>query len=637
MSSGDGLNEVGSDSELHALQAELVALRHTLHDEIDQSESLLAGVHPDRKASAINLLHYLALRRRDMRPLQRRLAAVGLSSLGRAESHVLSSVDAVISVLRRLCDNQWSAPAMDPCVIGYAHGETLLRQHADDLLGVACKGRPTRIMVTMPREAADDPTLIRDLLKNGMECMRINCAHDSPELWARMISHLASARQALDRSCRVMMDLAGPKLRTGELAGDRRVLKLRPKRDEFGNILEPVRVRLTASDFAGPLVQSETPVIKVDEEWLSKLQVGDGFILRDARKAKRHFTIVDQVAGTTLAEGYKTTYLVPQTKLIANRKGSPEQTTSVSLPPMHSASILLKPGDSLILGRPEQPGREALRDNNGNMLEPARIGCSLPEIFDDVKPGEAIWFDDGQIGGVIESVHPSHLIVSIRHTPPKGGKLKSDKGINLPESNLRLSALTEKDRQDLRFIVRNADMIALSFANSARDVAKLQKLLDEAQGPVPAIIIKVETRRAFENLPEMLLTAMHQACSGVMIARGDLAVECGFERLAEIQEEILWLCEAAHMPVIWATQVLESLAKQGLPSRAEITDAAMGHRAECVMLNKGPHIVHAVRTLDNIMRRMQSHQNKKQAMMRELHVARPLPSYNTQLSEPSKA
>jgi len=79
-----------------------------------------------------------------------------------------------------------------------------------------------------------------------------------------------------------------------------------------------------------------------------------------------------------------------------------------------------------------------------------------------------------------------------------------------------------------------------------------------------------------------------------MIARGDLLVEIGYERLAEVQEEILWLCEAAHVPVIWATQVLEGLAQKGLPSRAEITDAAMGVRAECVMLNKGPHIIEAV-------------------------------------------
>jgi pyruvate kinase len=133
--------------------------------------------------------------------------------------------------------------------------------------------------------------------------------------------------------------------------------------------------------------------------------------------------------------------------------------------------------------------------------------------------------------------------------------------------------------------------------------------------------LKIETRRAFENLPELLLAAMRCPRVGVMIARGDLAVECGYERLAEVQEEILWISEAAHVPVIWATQVLEHLAKSGVPSRAEITDAAMGERAECVMLNKGPHIVEAVRVLDNVLRRMEAHQSKKSAKLRQLQLA----------------
>ncbi|MDF2643381.1 MAG: pyk, partial [Pseudomonas sp.] len=103
--------------------------------------------------------------------------------------------------------------------------------------------------------------------------------------------------------------------------------------------------------------------------------------------------------------------------------------------------------------------------------------------------------------------------------------------------------------------------------------------------------------------------------------RGDLAVETGFERTAELQEEMLSLCEAAHVPVIWATQVLESLAKTGLATRAEMTDAAMGVRAECVMLNKGPHILKAIGTLHDVLKRMQDHHVKKRAMMRRLGVA----------------
>ena len=107
----------------------------------------------------------------------------------------------------------------------------------------------------------------------------------------------------------------------------------------------------------------------------------------------------------------------------------------------------------------------------------------------------------------------------------------------------------------------------------------------------------------------------------VMIARGDLAVEMGFTRLAEVQEEILWIAEAAHVPTIWATEVLESLTKKGELRRGEITDAAMSGRAEAVMLNKGPYLLDAIRALDDILRRMQAHQAKKRSLLRQLSVS----------------
>jgi pyruvate kinase len=183
-----------------------------------------------------------------------------------------------------------------------------------------------------------------------------------------------------------------------------------------------------------------------------------------------------------------------------------------------------------------------------------------------------------------------------------------------------LPALTDQDIKDLAVVAKEADLVGLSFVHRATDIATLRARLRELGAPDLGIVLKIETRRGFENLPQLLFSAMASKAAGVMIARGDLAVECGYERLAEVQEEILWAAEAAHMPVIWATQVLETLAKTGLPSRAEITDAAMGERAECVMLNKGPHITEAMRTLDDILRRMQAHQAKKRPLLRALRA-----------------
>ena len=235
----------------------------------------------------------------------------------------------------------------------------------------------------------------------------------------------------------------------------------------------------------------------------------------------------------------------------------------------------------------------------------------MPDIFESLHAGERILIDDGRIGGVIRDVNTAEILIEITQARDKGERLLADKGINLPDSQLGLSGLTTLDITHLEFIARHADMIGLSFVQRPADIELLQQHLKRLNADKLGIVIKIETRAAFEQLPELLLTLLRWPKVGVMIARGDLAVECGYERLAELQEEILWLAEAAHLPVIWATQVLEGLTKTGKPSRAEVTDAAMSERAECVMLNKGPHIIQAIQMLNNILQRMQGHQRKK--------------------------
>ena len=190
--------------------------------------------------------------------------------------------------------------------------------------------------------------------------------------------------------------------------------------------------------------------------------------------------------------------------------------------------------------------------------------------------------------------------------------------MNLPDTDLPIPALTASDRAALTTVVTLADIVGLSFVRTPADVDALLRELGSLGDHRIGVLLKVETAAAFRHLPELLLTAMRRPRVGVMIARGDLAVECGYQRLAELQEEILWVCEAAHLPVIWATQVLEQLAKRGQPTRAEITDAAMSDRAECVMLNKGPFIDDAVNVLDDVLHRMRRHQYKKIPLLHPL-------------------
>lgn len=617
------------NADIEDVLSKLKAIRKDMVDGPAMSQPRLDEVHSNYRASARNLLHYLALRRHDLRPLQLRLAVLGLSSLGRAESHVLATVDSVLRVLHCLVNRVWQPPSPESAFVDFAHGERLLIEHTDALLGPAPTGRTVRVMVTMPSEAADDYLLVHNLLQQGMDCMRINCAHDDAAAWLRMIKHLRQAEHSLGRSSRVVLDLAGPKLRTGPLEPGPAVVRIHPHRDAYGRVTAPARVWLTSNTSPQLPPSPASACLPVPLTWLASLRPGERVTFTDARGAKRVLNVVDVTDHGCWTETTKTAYIVPDTILRRKRgvgKSDDRKGRVGALVPLENV-ISLQQGDLLILTRDLKPGHPATYDSEGKLLTHAVIGCTIPEVFDDVRAGESIWFDDGKIGGVVEKVEQAQVFVRITQEHLKAVKLRADKGINLPESNLRLAAMTAKDIAALSFIVQHADVVELSFANSAQDVESLQQHLLSLGGRQPAIVLKIETRRGFENLPDMLLTAMRVPCCGVMIARGDLAVECGFERLAEVQEEILWICEAAHVPVIWATQVLETLAQEGLPSRAEITDAAMGRRAECVMLNKGPYVVSAVRVLDDILRRMQAHQAKKRSKLRKLSLAHVLPAH----------
>ncbi len=603
--------------EIAGLCAELDSLYTDIQQAADANRGVIRGVPPHYQESASNLIHYLALRRHDLRILQPRLAALGLSSLGRSEARVMASLGAVRAALQALSK---CPDVQNPLNADWTSQQELLEAHTQALLGPAPINRRVRIMVTMPTEAARDYTLVHELLRNGMDCMRINCAHDDADVWAKMIEHLRRASRALGRPCLVAMDLGGPKLRTGPLEAGPAVLKIRPERDAYGRVIAPARIWLAAPD--GRCAPSPADAtLPLPAAWLKRLHPGNTIEFMDARGSRRVLKVIQVDAEGVWAELGKTSYVIPGTKM--RRTGTRSKTAEAAVGEFVSSErpIVLQVGDTLLIDRSVKPGRPATHDSHGRTLTPAIIGCTLPEVFDDVRSGDSICFDDGKFAGVIENIEPERATVKIQRARMDGEKLRSDKGINLPDSVLRLSSLTPKDIDTLAFVVRNADIVSLSFANSAADVQLLQEHLKRLGGEKLGVILKIETRRGFENLPEMLFALLRSARCGVMIARGDLAVECGFERLAEVQEEMLWMCEAAHVPVIWATQVLESLAKEGFPSRAEITDAAMSQRAECVMLNKGPHIREAVAVLDDILQRMQTHSTKKRSMLRELKVA----------------
>ena len=306
--------------------------------------------------------------------------------------------------------------------------------------------------------------------------------------------------------------------------------------------------------------------------------------------------------------------------------GGPKARTGVVIAP-HHANLLFK-DDQLLLTQDEPTKSKRKKNHHGTTDIAFKAQCLIPEVFAQLKVGDAVWIDDGHLGTQVEQLVPEGAILRVTYANVAGEKLRSGKGLNFPDTALELSALTDKDRADLPFVMAHADAVGYSFVQTADDVAQLQALIhqhaairEQAQpdGLPLAMIAKIETKKAIKNLPEIIVQAAGQQPFGVMIARGDMAVEVGYERMAEIQEELLWLCEAAHIPVIWATQVLEQFVTEGIPSRAEMTDAAMSERAECVMLNKGPFVAEAVTLLDNVLTRMQGHQSKKTPQLRALH------------------
>lgn len=495
---------MGNESkELNALLDELLAIRGMVYRDGNdlyaswQEKIEWRGFIP----GARNLAYYLAVRKHDLRSLQKRLAPWGVSSLGMLESRVLATLDSVITTVGRCVGKK--LPDIDyPSLDDFTQGERLLQENTQAAFGKEPAGRYTRIMVTLATEAAESYPFVKALVENGMDAARINCAHDDPDLWQKMIANIRKAETDVGRPCRIVMDVAGPKLRIG------RVLTAKP---------EP------------------------------RVKCGEHIFLTD-REELADFCGLDVVAH-----------------------------------------------------------------------------CNIGAVVPHVAVGDLVRIDDGHIEGTVAEKRSDGLIVRIDKVyNTKGAKIKKDKGLNFPGLQADIDILTDRDREHLAFVCRYADIVACSFVRTAADIAVIQRAMANYPGRKPGLMVKVETLEAVRAFPTLLVAGAGRSPFSVMIARGDLAAEAGYERLAALQEEILWISEAAHIPVVWATQVLENMVKTGIPTRAEITDAAIGAKAECVMLNKGEHIHDAVLVLDHVLKDIARHRHKKTVRLKALPMAEAL-------------
>ncbi len=591
--------------------SELIEKMNNLLERIEECEKrhidLLNSVSKDYFKSARNLLHYNELRKHDIRELQKKLRNLGLSRLANSSSHVKAS----LLNNKHILESLFGKAADHPPKSGLSIKNGMKRQNkfAKELLGFRSKSRRVRIMVTQPTETAENYEMVLDMAKNGMNCARINCAHDTPEVWINIIKNVKRASQELGRNIKIAMDLSGPKIRTGEIKPGPKVRKFSPVRNDLGNVIKPAFIRLIDESLSE--IQQDDDFIPVNGEWLASVKKDDELTLKDTRGKQRRLRVVGLKADEVLVSCSDTMYVETGTVINGARNGS----AMVGEQPPIEQSLFLRIGDKFTVHR-EGVGEPATFDQQGNILSNARISCQIHEVFNGVKKGDPVLFDDGKIEGRIIDQTSDSFDVEIIRAKERGSKLKAEKGINFPTSDLSISGLTEKDKEDLKFIVEHSDIVNFSFVNTKEDVEELVDELEKlnALGKIN-VILKIETQKAYDNLTEILLTAMKMKYIGVMIARGDLAVETGWDRIGWVQKEILGLCNAAHIPVVWATQVFENMAKKGLPSRAEITDATTSLKADCVMLNKGPYINRAITLLHKILSDMERFDEKNESML----------------------
>jgi pyruvate kinase len=478
------------------LYKKLLKIKDTLIAYEEKHKKDLISVHPEFKRSSKNFLHYLALRKTDLKEVQLSLAHFGLSSLGRSESHVLANIEEVIKRMESSLSDQGIKIKRNKSITNdpnWLDSEKILHKHTEDLFGKKPKHRHEYIMVTVPDENLVTGEWIESLLSAGTNVFRVNCAHESYDEWSASIKRIKRVASKNKTPVKIMMDLSGPKVR----------------------VISPEKIKIrTQTDY-----------------FLTSKEIKEG----------------------------------------------------------ESAKNLIQIGP--------------------------------PEILDYISVGDRVLFDDGKYEGVILSTAHKKCQVQFVRLPIEKRHLKQGKGINFPDTYLPLKEFTKEDKNNLKHVAELADIVALSFVQNPETVKLVIREIKKSSKKDLGLVLKIETKAGFKALPKLMIEGMKHYPLGVMVARGDLAVEVGFQRLVEVQEEILWFSEAAHIPAIWATQVLEGHAKMGLASRAEVTDAAHAVRAECIMLNKGPFIHETVKLLDDILIRMEKHFYKKRNLYCQLDVA----------------
>lgn len=212
------------------------------------------------------------------------------------------------------------------------------------------------------------------------------------------------------------------------------------------------------------------------------------------------------------------------------------------------------------------PGKKFILSTKKCTGDTSRVFINYPRLTQDLTVGSIIMLDDGKRTlKVTKKLSETELETKIIF----GGNIKSRRGVNIPNARLSISALTEKDKKDIDWAVKNnADFVAISFVRSAKDISTLRTILQKKKSTAK-IVAKIETPEAVDDIDAII-----EIADAIMVARGDLAIEIGAENVPYVQKQIIHKCNNAGKPVITATQMLESMVRNQVPTRAEVSDVA---------------------------------------------------------------
>lgn len=607
-------------ARLNDIRSALDALTADIDEAVAQRQDALTAVHSSYRSGAENLVAYLALRSADRRDLQHELTALGAPSLQFPELDVRAKITAARTLVSALIGDESQDATLEQMASvkeALKAAEKRLSVNSDEMMGVPCEPRSTRIMVSVPRKAADDPTVMDNLLGAGAEIARINLVYDNATVWKKMAGHIRETALHLHRTIPIAVDLPGPKILTGPVADGPRVGSSTVVRYDDGEMRYPSRLWLVPESLEGnlpepPEMEGTRPLrMMVENEWFENLELGIKVRTADNRGVQRSFLVMEKHDDGALLQGDRSTWIRNHAMLEVNF----ERTRVRGIPPLRRG-VHLERGDELLLTAdltPVDPPRDG---------EVAQIGCTEPSIFEALKVGDPVLFNDGALYSTVEKLGPGEALLRITQAKDGGQTIYENCGINLPGTQLNLSAVTEEDEQVLLATADFASIVEVSFVRTVQDVQDalaMVRRVEEHSGRPLGIVLKLETLEAMQNLPEILLELMKHEQVGVMVARGDMAAELGIMQMVEAPSYVVNLCEAAQIPVIIGSDILDTLTNWGQPTRAEVTDAAWAQRAECVMLDQGKHMVETVQALSSLLSTMDEVQRKNQSLLPPLH------------------